>query len=766
MIQICSGTSEAIHYYISNTYTTENDIIIEGSDVFAMPFLLIRKAIPILKKRLGEKTVQAILNEYTLLINILYRGNTYPYTDRSKYNRITASLSSNITHSRIAKDTLIRESAEILCKLISNHNLQLIIPDVRQLDTGSIDVLRHLYHVSSDKAPNIVIGYDPNWGETIFEEEIGVSWYRSVDSVTIFQAFINAFKAKATSIKTVDLEVPTTLKSTKIHQQEFDTEDKMQEWTVFQKTQNLPKIMPLQVPFIIYNGIEKCFRLFDFTNTLFLGLRTLEAIEPYLSETHKGKLYHMIGLSAHNRHFFSQQNEPLAIFLLETFKKALQFEKDAARKTAILYRLIVTTSRRMNDIVLASEYLAQAYNELETGDFTSYDQPILTAWINNIHSFILMKDRKIDPAIDMQAKGFYLLEKLQDVSEKEINIEIAYTKAVLAENLATLNSITENVEAMEFWYAKEVEFTQKWPSLNATSFAEWQSFYYQNLQLKQALQKTEEGITKSKDSFNYILEYFFTLSAADINYRLGNTEKAIGYFEKAIAMQNQIDHSYISAEVLQRSIIKSHMQATNYAKAIQLLNEIQLDGSETTEEIIEINCLFAICHAYKNDKASAEKHMNIAIDLAVQSGEASLLFKICIAGGKVSQQLANGEASGFYNKALEIADVSIDGNSFQPNTEDLAYVHIGLYKLNKKDTSHLFSAINSIEKSLKKSADIWQELKLVLNMLLSLSEETLKKYILDNQKTIQKIIKVAAQRNDCTETLKTFSKITTAHLNI
>ena len=171
MIQIYSGSTETIHSYILHTYTTANDIVISGSDEFALPFLLIRNAIPILKKRLGKEAVQTVLEDYKLLTTILYKDENHSSIDQQKYTRVTASLHSNITHSRVAKDTLIRNSSEILSKLLTENQLQLIISDIRQLDTGSIDILRHLYHVSSDIAPAIVIGYNPNWGETIFEEE-------------------------------------------------------------------------------------------------------------------------------------------------------------------------------------------------------------------------------------------------------------------------------------------------------------------------------------------------------------------------------------------------------------------------------------------------------------------------------------------------------------------------------------------------------------------------------------------------------------------
>ncbi len=765
MIQICTGTTEAIYFYISTTYTTNNDIVIKGSDEFALPFLLIRTVIPLVKERLGEKIVQAVLEDYQLLTTILYKDENHPDIDRKHYDRVTASLSSNITHSRVAKDTLIRESSEILHKLLSAHQLRLVIPDIRQLDTGSVDVLRHLYHVSSDIAPAVVIGYDPNWGETIFEEEIGVSWYRSVDSVTVFQAFINSFKAKATDIKILENKAVVATKSPLAFVLKLDNEDEALEWIVFQKVQSLPKKIRAAEALQIFIAIEKCFRLFDFTNALLLSLQTVEIIESHLSDIQKGKLYHIIGLSAHNRHFFSQQNDPLAHFLWDIFKKALQYEKDPSRKTAILYRLIVTVSRRLNKVALAFEYVDQAYKELNISNFKEYDQPILTAWINNIHSFLLMKEKQIEAAIEMQAKGFYLLERLKDISVKEIEIEIAYTKAVLAENLATLNSITENVEAMEFWYAKEVAFTQQWPSLNATSFAEWQSFYFQNLQLTQALQKTEQGLINSKDSFNYILEYFFTLSAADINYRLGNSQKSITYFERAIAMQSQIDHSYISSHILQLSIIKSQIQLGGYDIAIQQLTEIHLD-KEPIESTIEIQSLLAFCHAKKNATATAEKHINTAIDLAMQSAEASLLFNVCISGGMIAQELHNEEAVGFYKKALEIADVTIEGNSFQPNSGNMVRLYMGLFQLENQHISWLFLAIDHLKNSLKKHADSWQELKSMLTMLLSLPATTQKQLFLEKQEAIQKIMKAAAQRNDCEDELFALSKISTAHLNI
>jgi len=753
MIKIYNGKIEAIQAHVLKTYNSSKTIIINSSDEFAIPFLLIRKAIPLLKALLGAKTVNAVLKDYDLLITTLFKDDSFSFFNREKFNLITASLSSNITHSRVAKDTLIRQSSEILHQLLRKNELKIIIPDITQMDTGSIDVLRYLYHVSSRTAPDIVIGYDSDWGPTTFEKEIGVSWYKSVDSVIILQAFVHSLKDKAAAIETITGDPNLPLQSKKATPLKLDVEDEGLEWLVFQKTKSFPKPITAEEAFQIFNAIEKCFRLFDFTNTLFLGLKALGFLLPYISDSQKGKLYHMIGLSAHNRHFFSQNNQVLATFLLDVFKKALAFEKDSARKTAILYRLIVTTSRRMNDIPLASEYLEQAYLEIKTGSFKGYDKPVLTAWINNIDSFILMKRKKMEAAINRQAKGYYLLECLQSISIREVKIEIEYTKAVLAENLATLNSFAENFDAMGFWYSKEVSFSKKWPSLNATAFAELQSFHFQNLQLKQALKKTEKGLLKSKESFNYILEYFFTLSAGDINFRIGNTEKAILYFKRAITMQSEIDFSYISMYELQILIIKSHIQLSAYNTALAQLTNIDTDSLDSIENHIEVKSLIAYCYAKNKKTVLAIKHMNRGIDLAIQSAEARLLFKVSLRGGMIAKALFKNETQGFYKKALELCDVTIDGNSFKPSSEDKVRLYIGLYEAEKQNTSWLFMAIDDLVLALKKNADIWQELKPIINLILKLPKEIQIQCFTSKQDILQKITKAAAQRKDCKKEL-------------
>ncbi len=756
MITVLRGTSKHLIHYTAWKYTTPNDFVILGSKDFALPFVIVRLVIPLLRKRLGNDIVEEMLRAYSVPFSLIFNKLAGALTgeERLEQELLGARLSSNITHSRVVKDAILQAYARVLVDLKDKYDFRLVIPDMTHIDTGSLDLLQYLYQVFPKKSPDLVIGYDPVWEKPVLDQDNGISWYYALEADIVLRSFVYAFEAVAAEKKDIsDTNGGADYNTQHIEQDTLDErldmlDDKL-ELDMDAATKTLPRQWDDANKHLVLEGIQRCFRLYDFTNTLLFGLRSLAMLEPLLNDKEKAAIYHMIALSAHNRHFFSQGNAALAGFINDALQKALLYETDPATRVAILYRLMVTQGRRKNDLDLAYVYLDQACSILIEANFS--DKELLTAWVNNIHSFLLMKQGRLKEAIAVQERGFYLLDKCIVPSPAVIKTEIAFTKAVLAENLSTLNSLLGDVKQMKAWYAIESRLAKQWPSLHAVPSAEWQSFHYQNLELHKALEKTKQGLVTARKSFHYILEYFFTISAADIHYRLGNAADALEYFRKALLFQEQIGYEYASAHALRICLAKTKLRLDRVTDALADVAKMEKEtGTETTMERIEICLLSAHGLSCQGIAGKVEAEVNTAIDLAVASGDCGALVKVMLSAGIICQQLnRKRNAMTAYRRALEMSKTILDGVAFQADTADLAAIYFGLYECNKKNTAYLDHAISNLSLSLKRDADSWWRLPHILAAFSGLPVLQRNNYLRKNKSIIDTIRKAAKQRSDC-----------------
>ncbi|WP_118953259.1 tetratricopeptide repeat protein [Taibaiella helva] len=773
MITILRGTSGNLIRYVAREYTTPKDFIILGSKEFALPFLLVRLVMPVLRKRLGNEQVEGMLRVHKLSFSLIFNKLTEALSleEQGEQTLLTARLSSNITHSRVAKDAILKVYARALLDMKERYDFRLIIPDTTHLDTGSLDLLLYLYQVFPDSAPDLVIGYDPAWKKPVTEPDTGISWYYALDSDTVLRGFVYAFEAAATETKDINSTGGIDITGNKADRESpgiewaerLDTFDDGLELKAFALAATAPQQLDDNQKALMLEGIHRCFRLYDFTNALLLSLRSLAALGPVISNSEKATLYHIMALSAHNRHFFSQGNQALAAFIDHALQKALLYETDPATSVAILYRLIVTHGRRKEAPGEAYAFLERAYQLLKGSSFDHKE--LLTAWINNIHSFLLMKQGKIKEAIAAHEEGFYLLDALTVTGPPAIKNEIAFTKAVLAENLSTLNALSGNFKQMKIWYAIESKLSEQWPALHAVPSAEWQSFHYQNLELGKALEKTQQGLAKARNSFHYVLEYFFTISAADIHYRMGDAANALVYFEKALIFQGRIGYEYASVHTLRIYLIKTKLRLNRIEEALVDLAEMKKEPVEVAMEPIEICLVSAYVHSLAGAVAKAEAEINTAIDLAIADGDCGTLVKVMLWAGLVCQQLNRTEdALAAYLQALEISRTVLDGIPYQPDTADLAEVYFGLYECSKENTGYLDQAIDNLSLSLKGNADSWWCLSPILDAFSRLPPGKRESYLKKNKPALDRIRKAARQRKDCRPYLNTLKLSSTKKL--
>lgn len=753
MITILQGERNELNLYVSKKYTTAGCHIIYGTEGFAVPFFMFRNLIPFLRNHISDQLIDASLFSHKAYSSLIYE-QLNPYLDENELKRrhlASARLDSHITHSTVAKADITRSCAEILMELYAHFKYTVIIPNVTCLDVNSLDLLKYIYQMYPEQAPDLVLGYDPDWEEDQHDKTTGISVYYRLDTVTFLQSFIYSFKNIATVKKKIKLKGNHPDATPIAYTEAGRTTDKYDddlEWQAHQLLQRNSFPDADQAECII-KAIKKCFRLFDFTNAMLLSQQAQKKSGWFLGNEDKAALLHIEGLCAHNRHFFTQGNLPLANHLHQVFENALAYEKNASFRIALYYRLIVTLSRRKNDLNGAITYVNLAYKELE--NFSGRNKEILMAWINNVYSYMLMKEGDLTTAITKHEEAYELLDgRIADgltISQDEVN----YTRAVLAENLSTLNSLRGDFSQMKKWYTIETTYTDQWPSLAAVSCAEWQSFYYQQLKITDALANAKQGIRKSKESFNYILEYFFTLSLAEIHNRLGEQDEARTYYNKCLVFQKQIGRSYtqITFFALQMALIKLSVISQRYEEALQLIGDLENKWIEkSTGESIDILEQTAVCNACLGKTTVTEDNVNTAIELAVNTGDCNLLFKVNLVAGRVCQLLNRHEdAKNAYQQAQDILGTVVDGFIFKATASDLVTLYLGLSECGEMNTALLTELVKELTSGLKKSIDCWWNLKRVLQLIFSLPPS--EKLLITESPSYKKISDVALQRRDC-----------------
>lgn len=750
MIKILKGSSTQLRAHCVEKYQKKaTALLLLGDASIALPYTIIRLLLPQFREVLGEKEVDRLLEKHKLVTSLLFPVLTPLLTAQELREQeiICARLSSNITHNRIAKTTINETCVELIMELTNKEGIEIVIPDVRDLDVGSIDVLKLLLKQHPETAPEIVLGFNPDWGEETIDRENGLVYYSSVDALINIQAFAYSFQAIADSVTEIETE-DTSFDALPLS----DRLDPIDEAIALQAMDLLAADNYSETEesnHLIKTAIWRSFKLYDFTMALRLAFSFMEK-SPKISKKDKGELYHIIGLSAHNRQFFSQGNENLGRFLERTFGLTLEYEENPENRIGAIYRLIVTLSRRLNQHEEAFEYVNHAISELATNDFDPTHHALLKGWVFNINSFVLMRRRRIDEAIKYHEDAFDLLKNVTSNVE-HLNKEIRFTQAVLAENLTTLSSLLNDRTKMEYWCKVEESYSKEWPGLSAVPFAEWQSFYYKGFDLRKALENAEKGVSKAAGNFEYILEYFFTMSLADINIRIGNYEDALTFFKKSLLFQAQIAYDFTSALSLKIGVALSLLGQNKNREALSWTEEMVSEFKDgAVKDLIEIYILQAFTYAKLDNGEKSEERINEAIDMAVEEGNFDVLIHTACKAGDLCQLLGRPEdALNAYQQAQEIVESRED----ETNASNMVAVNLGLFEMNRTEVSHLISVVQNFPQALRSNYAVWTSLNRFLNCYLELSDNETRELRNLCKEELEIVLKVAGQHEACKENM-------------
>ncbi|XLS27635.1 tetratricopeptide repeat protein [Flavobacteriaceae bacterium M23B6Z8] len=747
MINCIKGNSGALLEYCQTTYTSNKDIIITSSDECALPYTLFRKLIPVFQEKLGASKVDQILRKHRLYMSLIFDGlkEELSTIEIRKLSVMGAQLESNVTHTRVKERYLTEACVSILWELLEEQDFNLVIPNICFLDQSSVYIIMKLYEREYDTLPDLVLGYDPDL-EGEFEEVTGISWFYSLNRIHC-QAFFAAFEENATQTYNLEKSVVSNFKKQDLEQVYAQKHrwDKQLELEGFNLVRQSFDSEDPAISSKIYNSVIKNFNLYNFSGALRLGQRFL-ATNPVLDDDKKAELHTMVGVCAHNLHFFSQGNMVLADYILENYRIAIELEKDPARRICLLYRLIVVLARRKGDIAAAEVYLKMALEELSLNGFNSNNEKqMVQSWISNIHSFVLMRKRLPQKAIEVHSKAFHDLGRI--TNKGLLKFEIEFSSAVLAENLCTLNTMIENYEEAKIWYEREEEIVKQWPDVSITSYAEWQSYYFKTLQMDKALEEAKKGWEATKKKYKYILHYFFTMSLADINSRLGNPDEALKYYERSLICESKIDYRYTSMLSLRKGNALALYENGDYESFVSEIEKLlEQFKNETVFNKVDLWALKAFGHAKLGVFEEANNSINKGVELALDDGAANTILHILIYAGITSLHLQNpDEAQQAFRQAYEVYS---DTNPDSVSHTDISLLFLGLLKTHQNtiQKSQLEFMISSLYKALKEDAYIWN----YLSSFLELIEEHIDSIDISSD-GFKSILKAASQRADTKE---------------
>ncbi|MGL5891322.1 MAG: hypothetical protein ACRC3B_15640, partial [Bacteroidia bacterium] len=327
MIHSIKGNDSQLEKYVRSIYNAEKDIALISTSAFICPHILFRSIVDFFRSKSGNELTDRLLNEYKVPLSLIYDNWIAELTaEELKHLEFCAARTcSNYVHSPAAKSELIEACADVIIKFYKIIPFRIIIGKPESLDVNSVDLIKHLYHLFPEETPDLIIAYNNNWGDDERDIGRGISHYYGHDTVTFLQAFVYAFENVAAEIVDLTVEpVDSISESCAEPKNASDYYDKS-EFEAFELLRTKQYFTRDEAQ-LIMNSIRRFFRMYDFYNALFMGLEAREKIFIRLTNAERADLLHIIGLSAHTRHFFTQGNQALADFLKVIFQEALQNE--------------------------------------------------------------------------------------------------------------------------------------------------------------------------------------------------------------------------------------------------------------------------------------------------------------------------------------------------------------------------------------------------------------------------------------------------------
>lgn len=724
----------------------------------------IRNLLAVLRARRGDAAVDAVLARHRPVAGrvpgVLSDERQLTDADKLAGDRLGALQESHLSHNLLVQAHLFDAWAALLNELLADVEAPLAIADLARLDRESLTALRALFRRFPASAPSLIAGYDPN--QITAEPDMdGLIWDNPAEDIhRVALAFAardgNEIIELADSDERLDgsrvtaqlsVMAPTVIDLKAVDHRAFTAlsshpeNEKPDETTCKQ----------------VIAAMQASFACFGFTTALRLGLELL-AKRPRLSASQAAELHGIIVLAAHNRQFRSRGNRDLASFLTHHLEQALAAENRSDRRSCLCYRLAVTHGRRRKDFAAGLDWAGRAIAE-SRGDaaLPPWQRAHLEGWARNIRAYVLMGLGRLAEANDDCEVAFNLLDRaLMELDEPAVSDpdplirETAYTHSLLADNLAALAKMRDDMAGFARWKEIADQLAVAVPGLARFEAILWIDLYRQSFQLELARPKAQAGLDAARVEQDPLREHTYTVQLADLCYRLGDADRALELLTEAAELRRRLGEPAILRAIGPVSATMVALRAAQPERARHFLDEIQT-STANVDARAQIFARLGWSIAASGATDLAEDHLNQAITLAVDSGQRDTLMDVAVMAGRTAQLLGRPrEARDAYLRALELATVGELGEEAPaPSPALLMAVQLGLGELGDAPDERPLRALELLPAALA-DADAWWDLHRLLFGLASVVTEAPEELATESLGEPLRLLRIAAdQRQDC-----------------
>lgn len=608
----------------------------------------------------GRDAVEEVLSRHRPAASRLLPrcGSELTAEERAAAHRITACAESHLSHNLLVQRPLFEGWAALLMELTAGRTL--VVPDVARLDRESLGALRTLYRRYPEQAPDLILGFDPQRPPPQPDDQ-GVIWEIPVaDGLKMALGLLTLPRA---TLEEVDAEGNGEgYEPPNLDPSPWEDPEETAGWDLVAAGGTSREELgdPGEAG---VRAVQVAFRRFAFTAALRLG-RGLLATDVSLSPAQAAEVHALVALAAHNRQFRSLGNRPLARCLERHLLAAWEDETRPARRSALAYRLAVTVGRRLKQPEEGLEWARRAIEEAQREGVPPRQAAHLEAWGRNIRAYAWMESRQLDQARGECERAFALADaevrhgagspEKAAVAEDPLLREIAFTHALLADNLAALAELAGDDEGFRHWKEIGESPAAEVPGLVRFEGLSWVRFHRREGRLDRALPRALSALESARAEQDAFREYRYAVQAGDLLDRLGRYGEALERFEEARELRRRLGSPRFLRPVAAAAASVAR-RAGRLDQARTLLREALEDAEGAGR--VECRAAFGRVAAEAGDAEPAEAHIGEAIDAAVELGARDVLVRVAVAAGEASLVLGRREeAREAFGRAREIAE--------------------------------------------------------------------------------------------------------------
>jgi len=650
----------------------------------------VRNLLAELARRRGRGAVEKVLARHRAAASRLLPrlAADLSAAERAAARRMTACAESHLSHNLLVQRPLFEAWAELLAELAAGTTF--VVPDVARLDRASLGALRTLYRRHPRRAPDLLLGFDPRRPDPKPDGE-GLIWeLPAADVLQVVLGFQTLADTEVLEAEAGGGERPERGQPPEGALAASPWEDAVEAaaWGLLGRREPLDALGVER----FVTAIQAAFGRFAFTASLHLGLGLL-ASEASLTPEQTAEVHGLVALAAHNRQFRSLGNRRLAELLEGHLRAAWERETRPARRSALAYRLAVTVGRRRKEPEAALEWATRSVDEARRDGIERRQAAHLEAWGRNIRAYCWMETGRSAAAVEDCETAFALLDDVVRAETGETDRaaanaatapeplvrEIAFTHALLADNLAALAEMEGDDEAFVRWKEIGESPAEGVPGLVRFEGLSWVRFHRRRGRLDLALPRALAALEAAHAEQDALREYRYAVQAADLLDRLGRSAEALELFRRARELRSRLgDPAFL------RPVTAAEAAAARRAGRLDEARARLEEALAETESPARAELLAALGEvaAAADDGAEAERRIGEAVEEAVAGGARDVLLRVAVAAGEASQVLGRrDEAREAYGRALDLVGSTGEEPDLEaqpPPAADLLAVRLGL----------------------------------------------------------------------------------------